>query len=146
MCQWYLGLEMLTHLVQSGLRHRVVIYPEKLFVLSEDAEDVSEGGEGGGKLVLQHVSVFLSRCFLAARSQWNSSRAAGQDLARQPSVWWCTHRQICRKRSKWCHIHIYASKLSYMSKSMYAILIVLDLSHFCNSMMPLLCRINTLYL
>ncbi len=59
MCQWYLGLEMRPHLVQSGLGHRVVLYPEKLFVLSEDAEDVSEGGEGGGKLVLQHVSVFF---------------------------------------------------------------------------------------
>lgn len=45
-------LEMLSHLVQSGLGHGVVLYPEKLFVLSEDAKDVSEGGEGGGKLVL----------------------------------------------------------------------------------------------
>lgn len=47
------------HLVQSGLGHRVILYAEKLSVLSEDAEDVSEGGEGGGKLVLQHVSVFF---------------------------------------------------------------------------------------
>lgn len=32
---------------------------ELLFVLRKDAEDAGEGGEGGGQLVLQHVSVFL---------------------------------------------------------------------------------------
>lgn len=50
--------------------------------------------------------VSLSVCCPAARSQWTSSPAAGQDLAPQPSEWWCTHRQIWRKMSKW-----YASNL-----------------------------------
>lgn len=40
------------HLVQGGLGHRIIFYPEELFVLSEDAEDVSEGREGRGELVL----------------------------------------------------------------------------------------------
>lgn len=48
-----------SHLIQCGLGNRVVLYSEEVFVLGKDAEDVSEGTEGWGQLILQHVSVLL---------------------------------------------------------------------------------------
>ena len=47
------------HLVQRGLGHRVVLDAQQALVLGQDGEDVSEGGKGGGQLVLQHVPVLL---------------------------------------------------------------------------------------
>ncbi len=130
MCQWYLGLEMLTHLVQSGLRHRVVIYPEKLFVLSEDAEDVSEGGEGGGKLVLQHVSVF----FFQGASWQLALNEIHHGL--QVRIWPGNPQYdgvpIAKSAGRGASDVTYASKLSYtcLKINVCSILIVLDFESF----------------
>lgn len=48
-----------TYLVKCCLRNWVVFYVESLFALGKDAEYPGQGGQGRGKLVLQHVPVLL---------------------------------------------------------------------------------------
>lgn len=47
------------YLVQRGLSDGVVLDPQRLFIFGQDGEDVSERGERGRQLVLQHVPVLL---------------------------------------------------------------------------------------
>lgn len=77
---------MRTYLVQSCLGNGVVLDAEGLLVLREQGEDSCKRGEGGGQLVLQHVTVFLLQ------------RAAGELLLNEfhhwSEVWiWAGHPQ-----------------------------------------------------